>query len=343
MNSLQNQNLNVSEISYLNKMLCPIAYRDRENNLFQFESLETNSKTNLESLLQYVSPAADLSQVPCFEKFYCDGAQISVLNYTKERINVGKKRDFFVNKNYLFQFTTDDCHSIAYKISHLPNILCLESKDDIAAIPGARIFIRILKDACALTHPKNDFPTKNLFTQIPFQIEDSENFIKTNPCMNSLVKNIAIEASLKIKPYLLQFNPRFSLPRFTILNHTEHTITFDIYRNFLINEEQLTNFTMDDRQIIAYHLEGHPELICFESKDETKEDANPRFFAEVSWKQTFKPKNKNILNEIHQKRMFNSFWRGLYDQNSEILQELPRDIVHEIMSLYFRTIPSLAD
>lgn len=339
MNPLQNQDFNASEISYLNKVPCPKFYKDSENNHFQFESLEHDSKINLESLLQHVSPEAVLNSTPFFEKFYCNNTQISVLNYTSELLSFSQNRNFFINGQKVLQFTSDDCHSIAYKTPELPKILCLESKNDDTSLPGTRIFFRISKNLCVPAHPKNNHQTRSLFTQIPFQIADSENYIKTNPCMNSLVQKIVTEASLNHNPSLLQFNPRTSLPRFTVLNYTEHVITFDIYKNLLINEEPLTNFSIGNCQFIAYHLEGYPALICFESKSETQENANTRFFAEVSWKQTFKPKDKNILNEIHKKRMFNSFWKSFYDKNSLISeQEIPKDIINEIMSIYFQLI-----
>lgn len=348
--SSQDQN-SISEISYPNRVPTPLFYMDHQQVKHKFKHLEAITKTHLSNLLQYVAPEANLNYIPSFKKFHCHEAHLSVLNYTSDQLTFSKNRKLYINKQMIIDFTKDNCRLIAYKIPQCPDITCLEIKDDHKILPSERCFITKISHIFYWTRPSriygfaieflNYAHSQNLISQIPIQIADSDAFIRTNRCMNSLIKKMAPEASIKKNPSLCIFNPRKDFPRFTILNHTDHSITFDVLRNLYINHEPVVKFTNDNCQMIVYQLEGHPELICFDQQDEADESRGPSFFAKATWMRAKESDFKKTLGKIHTSLAVNYLWKCLYDERSVISKNgVTKDILSKIIAIYLSLTPS---
>lgn len=203
--SSQDQN----SISYVHNVPTPLFYMDHRQIKHEFNNLEGRTKTHLSNLLQYVAPEANLNYIPSFKKFHCHEADLSVLNYTSDQLTFSKNRKFYINKHKIANFTKDNCRIIAYKIPKCPDITCIETKDDHDMLPGSRSFIVLMRNTyywmqasmihVAAAEYLNYAYAQNLTKQIPIQITDINTFIKTSRCMNSLMKKMAPEASLKKK------------------------------------------------------------------------------------------------------------------------------------------------
>src|ERR1700722_14869677 len=100
--------------------------------------------------------------------------------------------------------------------------------------------------------------------------------VSSNSTTSLTLTELANDSSFKIlsssvaKEALLKTNPSIAVfvldeRKFTIVNHTDQCIS--ILKCWLcINEIAISKISNDDCQIIAYHLEDHPEIICFDEK-----------------------------------------------------------------------------
>jgi hypothetical protein len=96
-----------------------------------------------------------------------------------------------------------------------------------------------------------------------------------------LSSSVAKEALLKTNPSIAVFV--LDERKFTIVNHTDQCIS--ILKCWLcINEIAISKISNDDCQIIAYHLEDHPEIICFDEKKISDSKPNLRICTELTWK-----------------------------------------------------------
>jgi len=86
--------------------------------------------------------------------------------------------------------------------------------------------------------------------------------------------------------------------KLTVLNYTPFKIQFNEERILSVNNCSIAAFTKDDCQVIAYQVNGSPNLICFESKDLDK-DLSSRFFAKIDYREVIEriKKNLNIVTQ----------------------------------------------
>lgn len=90
----------------------------------------------------------------------------------------------------------------------------------------------------------------------------------------------AREGLFKEKPEIIKVN--IGKSKFTILNHTDQNISIDPSLTLTVNGCPINRFRRHSH-IIAYHLENHPELICFEQKLVSSSEPGPRFYTRLSW------------------------------------------------------------
>jgi hypothetical protein len=105
--------------------------------------------------------------------------------------------------------------------------------------------------------------------------------ISTDPTYITLTQKIAKRALLKATPEATLFT--IGQTKLSVVNHTDQKITFNASRKLLINEQSISTFTEDDCQIIAYHLEAQPLMICFEQKDILAPFPGNRFYSHLTW------------------------------------------------------------
>jgi len=134
----------------------------------------------------------------------------------------------------------------------------------------------------------------------------------------TLCKEVLRGAVLKNDPLVKKYPANI-----TIYNHTENEIIFEKNEQFYLNGKSLAYFHLKDTQLIAYSLEGFPEIICMEQKSLFSLEAGKRLVMKVSPKfrftnmlatvADFLPK---ISERLYQRKVFTRLLMGCSDENS---------------------------
>jgi hypothetical protein len=273
----------------------PFICKNNKGRDIKFKKIETITKNIFTFLFQFVAPQGIFESLPMFTKMKAKKIQVILLNYTSYNLNLNNKKYLLINSQKLNLKCKANCHIIIYQIYNFSKIICMDVIGDKETVPEKRIFIHIINE----TFYQNDdaeflvqkITEEDLFAQTPGFIVNRDGYISSNHNMKTLIENIAEEALLKPNPVLIQYlsriiNNNFAPLRtnkFTILNYTDHKITVDIMLNLRIDGNIILRLENIDQFFIFYHLQGHEDIICLETKKDKNIMCQPRLYFQLNW------------------------------------------------------------
>lgn len=172
--------------------------------------------------------------------------------------------------------------------------------------------------------------------------------------MRVLAKEILPMAILNVRASLKGFECNGI--KLTVLNYTPYKICFDENRRLSIENCHISNFSKDDCQVIAYQVNGSPEVICLENKDILKPNPSKRFFAEIESKNVIERSNWSdgtyrdirlasgnlaIRERMNLKKARYLFSNGYLNDKQSSLSCLTKDFVSLIFSNFDRYVEYL--
>lgn len=164
--------------------------------------------------------------------------------------------------------------------------------------------------------------------------------------LNMVSKQVLRGASLKANPEMTEF--QCDGCKITVVNHTSNQIHLTPQRELFVNGELFTDFTQDDCQIIAYSLEGIPELLCIEQKDVASAEILQRlvvstlsYLTRIDDERQIVYQLPEIAEKIHQKNIFTPMLLGFKSENSFFQENgVTKDIMLPLIECYRNMVES---